>query len=78
MRITTLVLALTAALLIGCGAEKDDTTKNTGDSGTNNSSSGDSAGTGIALNGAGWDGGDGIDPTKASDKIRIVQFLKPK
>lgn len=78
MRFTSLALALAAALLIGaCGDKAADDTA-TGDSGkTNNTTSGDSAGNGPALDGAGWDGGDGAAVVATSEKYRIVQFLKP-
>ena len=45
---------------------------------------GDDAGTkgtgraaGVALDGATWDGGPGVDPTQPSDKVRVIAFFKP-
>lgn len=78
MRILSLTLALAAALFIGaCGDKAADDTP-TGDSGkTNGSNAGNSAANGPALDGAGWDGGDGVALVAKSDKYRIVQFLKP-
>ena len=70
MRFLSLALALSAAMLIGgCGDKADDTTTGGG--------SGSGGGAGIALAGGDWDGGNGLDPTKTSDKVRVIQFFKP-
>ena len=80
MRVLSLVLMLGAAVLIGaCGDKAEDGGTAAGDTG--GSGTPDDAGppkkAPIALAGAAWDGGEGIDPTETSDKVRVIQFLKP-
>ncbi len=73
MRFLSLALALGAAMLIGACGDKADT----GGATTGGTGGPGGAGAGIALEGAGWDGGTGLDPTAKSDKIRVIQFFKP-
>ena len=92
MRILGLTLTLFAAALFGaCGDKADDTTTteehhedgdHDGDhdhdeDGDHKHAEGDHEPEGMPLAGASWDGGDAFDPTKHSDKVRIVAFFKP-
>ncbi len=62
MRTMTTALALCAALtLAACGGKSEAPT-------------GEPA---AALQGAGWDGGEGLDPTQSSDKVRVIAFFEP-
>lgn len=64
MRILSMALVLGLGVLVGACGDKADT-------------GGASGSTGIALEGAAWDGGTGIDPTTKSDKVRVIQFFAP-
>lgn len=69
MRALALVLSLGAAALLGACGDGEDKPADTG--------GGNGGGGGVALAGGGWDGGAGLDPTKSSDKVRVVAFFKP-
>lgn len=62
MRATTFVLALAAALTLGaCGGKSE-------------APAGEPA---AALTGAGWEGGEGFDPTKPGENARVIAFFHP-
>ncbi|MDJ0976618.1 MAG: hypothetical protein QNJ98_19330 [Planctomycetota bacterium] len=64
MRNVSLALVMGMGLLVGaCG----------GDAHVGSAA----ASSAIALEGAAWDGGTGIDPTAKSDKVRVIQFFVP-
>ncbi|MDJ0523720.1 MAG: hypothetical protein QNJ90_16770 [Planctomycetota bacterium] len=62
MRATTSILALALALVLGACGSKGEAPK------------GEPA---AALKGAGWDGGEGFDPTKPGENARVIAFFHP-